>query len=436
LLRVTNTFMLSFYSDESVAAVGVANEIIMMVVLIFNMISIGSAVTISHELGAGRLLELKRITGMTLTLNMMLGIVLSLLVMGMSTPLLGLFSLDDTTFALAKPYLLIAGGGLLVQGLLTAAVAMIQAHGMTKQTMLVAVGINIANVVGNYVIISGPLRHLELGVAGVATCTIICQLIGLAIHLSLLNKVMGGLDRFDFLSWKNGRLRRVLRIGVPASLNTLSYNTKQFVITAMIASLGSVMLSAKIYTHSIMLIVLVLSVALSKGVQILAGHQIGAGQTELAYRTVLRCFWQSVMITLVAVCLIGLWRQSLLELFTDSREIVAIGGTLLLYSFILEPGRNLNVIFERALQTAGDARFAAISSVLIMWLVSVPLAYLFGIQLGYGLYGIWLSFVLDEWMRGCILYLRWRSRRWERQLNIEENQVSSALSSERQVNRL
>jgi putative MATE family efflux protein len=416
LLRTSNTFMLSFHSDEAVAAVGVANEIIIMVILVFNMVSIGSAVVISHELGAGRLSEVKSVIGMSIFLNLLLGIGLSALVMALSRPLLSLFSLDSATLSLAMPYLLIAGGGLFIQGVLTAAVAMIQAHGLTRQTMVVAILMNVGNVLGNYLIIAGPLSYLELGVTGVAVCTIVCQLAGLGVNLHLLNKTAGGLVWSDMLSWKRARLLRVLHIGVPASLNTLSYNAKQFVVTAIIASLGSVMLTAKIYTHSITLIIVVLGVALSKGVQIIVGRQVGAGQTELAYRTVLRCFRQSLVITLAAVSLVCLWRTPLLAMFTDTKEIVELGGALLLYGFLLEPGRNMNVIFERALQAAGDARFAAASSVLIMWLFSVPMAYFLGVGLGYGLYGIWASFIVDEWLRGSILYFRWRSRRWERRL--------------------
>lgn len=47
-----------------------------------------------------------------------------------------------------------------------------------------------------------------------------------------------------------------------------------------------------------------------------------------------------------------------------------------------------------------------------MWGIGLPLAYLFGIHLGFGLAGIWISFIADEWVRGILMYRRWRSRIW------------------------
>jgi Na+-driven multidrug efflux pump len=51
--------------------------------------------------------------------------------------------------------------------------------------------------------------------------------------------------------------------------------------------------------------------------------------------------------------------------------------------------------------------------VLSMWGVAVPLAYWLGIHMNMGLLGIWIAFAVDEWLRGLIMYLRWRSRIWE-----------------------
>jgi Na+-driven multidrug efflux pump len=50
----------------------------------------------------------------------------------------------------------------------------------------------------------------------------------------------------------------------------------------------------------------------------------------------------------------------------------------------------------------------------VMWLMSVPLAYLLGIHYEFGLIGIWIAFVADEWVRGLFMLWRWRSRVWQR----------------------
>ena len=414
LIRMTDTFMLSKVSDEAVAAVGVSNQILMFGMLLFNFVAMGSAVVVSQYLGAGLRRDVGRLTGSSLALNLLFGLFVSAMVVLFCGDLLRLFGLEPELHAIAQRYLLIAGGGLFVQAVMSAAVAIIQSHGLTRQTMLVALGMNIIHIIGNYLVIFGPFGFPKLGVTGVAISTVASQTIGMTVNLYLLRRAAGVLFRGrDLVRWKLEDAVRVLRIGVPASLNHLSYNVNQLVTTAFITSLGSVMLATRIYTMNIAFLIMILCISLGRGMQIIVGHLVGAGEQEEAYRQVLRNLGRSMLITLAGAAVISLFREPLLGLFTDSEEIIRIGSTLILLSFLLEPGRNLNLMFDRCLQAAGDARFSAVSSVLIMWLFSVPLTYLLGIHLGYGLYGIWAAFITDEWVRGIVLFLRWKSKAWQ-----------------------
>ncbi|MBW7460772.1 polysaccharide biosynthesis C-terminal domain-containing protein, partial [Paenibacillus sepulcri] len=191
LLRISDTFMLSKVSDDAVASVGVANQIIMFAVLMFNVIAVGSAVVITQYLGAKRYSEIGRLVSSSIAINFLFGLVVSVLVVGFSGILLDIFGLTPDLFRQAQHFLYIAGGALVVQGVLTAVIAIIQAHGFTRQTMMVTIGMNILNVCGNYLVIYGPFGFPKLGVAGVAMSTTIAQLVGLLVNLLILRKVVG-----------------------------------------------------------------------------------------------------------------------------------------------------------------------------------------------------------------------------------------------------
>ncbi|MBB6673751.1 MATE family efflux transporter [Cohnella nanjingensis] len=413
-MRIADTFMLSQVSDDAVAAVGVANQIIQMAMLVFAFVSIGSAVVVSQYLGARRESELGRLAGSSVGVNFLFGAALSALVVSLSGPLLHIFGLDPTLFHLAQRYLYVAGGALFIQAVLTALVAIIQSYGYTRQTMMVALGMNVLNVIGNCFFIYGLLGVPKLGVTGVAISTATSQCIGLVVYFILLRKVSGApvLWRY-FVRWRKEHVKKVLRIGIPSSAVTLSYSASQFVILAFIATLGAQMMTTKVYTQNIMFIVMILAQSLGRGGQILVGRKIGAGQRELAYREVFANLRRSLLITLAGVCVLCLVRIPLLQLFTRDHEIVSLGATLLLLSFLLEPGRNFNVILEKSLQAAGDAKYPMTVSIAVTWLFSLPLTYLLGIRLEYGLLGMWSAFIVDEWLRGIILFFRWKSRKWE-----------------------
>ncbi|OZB96681.1 MATE family efflux transporter [Paenibacillus sp. XY044] len=427
-LRTSDTFMLSKVSDGAVAAVGVANQIIMFAVLMFNFVALGSAVVISQYLGARRQHEIGRLAGSSLALNFLFGLLVSIIVMMLSGPLLRIFDLDPSLFGQAKKYLLIAGGALVIQALLTAVTAMIQSHGLTRQTMVVTIGMNVLNIFGNYLFIYGPGGFPKLGVVGVAISTAFAQCVGLAVNLVLLRKAAGVYIRWnDLFVWSREHIEKVLRVGVPSSAVSLSYSANQFVTTAFISSLGASVLATKIYTQNIMFFVMILAVSLGRGGQIIVGQLVGAGQREEAYKQVIRNLIRSELITLAAVAVLTLFRQPLMKLFTTDPDIIAMGAALLLLSFLLEPGRNFNVILERSLQAAGDARSAMIVSITVTWLFSVPLTYLLGIHWGYGLYGIWAAFIADEWLRGILLWVRWRSKAWQRKALVQLRSEEQAL---------
>ncbi len=79
---------------------------------------------------------------------------------------------------------------------------------------------------------------------------------------------------------------------------------------------------------------------------------------------------------------------------------------------IYEPGRVLNIVVINALRATGDARFPVTIAAISQWCISVPLCWMVGLKLGWGLTGIWIILLLEEWVRGLIMYHRWKRRRW------------------------
>jgi Na+-driven multidrug efflux pump len=63
--------------------------------------------------------------------------------------------------------------------------------------------------------------------------------------------------------------------------------------------------------------------------------------------------------------------------------------------------------------------------VISMWLIGVPVAYVLGIHFDWGLYGVWVAFIVDEWLRGIIMYFRWRSRVWEKKVLVVKDEAAS-----------
>jgi putative MATE family efflux protein len=419
-MRTADTFMVSNVSDAAVAAVGVSNQLMMFTFLLLQVISAGSAIVISQYLGANKLDAVRRFAAGAILLNFIFGLMISALMVIFSRPLLSLFGLEHDLLGTAQMFLSIVGGVLFIQALNLTISAIVQVHGFTRYTMMVAIGINLLNLTGNYLFIFGPGGFPKLGVPGVAISAAVSQCLGLLVYIMILHKVVKlNIGWKELIRCKLDDIKKILSIGVPTAGNQLAYAASQIVTTYFITSLGAEMLSTRIYTQNIMYLIMVLAISLGRGTQIIIGRLVGAGEKEEAYRQLFRSLTLSLLLSMCLVTIIVIFRKNLLGLFTSDPNIIALGAVLLTMGFLLEPGRCLNIVIGEALRAAGDARFIVVTGVTVIWGLCLPLTYFLGIHMGYGLVGIWVVFIIDEWLRGIIILLRWRSRAWEKKVLVK-----------------
>ncbi|MBQ6565472.1 MAG: MATE family efflux transporter, partial [Treponema sp.] len=117
---------------------------------------------------------------------------------------------------------------------------------------------------------------------------------------------------------------------------------------------------------------------------------------------------------MLLILLVNLLKKPIVGLFTDIEEVSRLVRTLLLFSVYMEFGRSLNLIYIGALKGAGDIRFPVLYGIFSNWVIQVLGGYILGIRMGLGVLGFWLSIGTDETTRGIVMFLRWRSKRWQR----------------------
>src|SRR5699024_5342591 len=122
----------------------------------------------------------------------------------------------------------------------------------------------------------------------------------------------------------------LLRIGVPAGGEQLSYNASQMIITYFIAQMGTIALTTKVYVQNIGMFIMLFSVAISQGSQILIGRYIGAGEIDNAYVRGIKSLKISIIISTIAAIIVYTFSKPLLGIFTDNSSILEKGVMLLM----------------------------------------------------------------------------------------------------------
>ena len=412
-IGTADTFMVSHVSDGAVAALGISNRVIFTLLVCFNFIGIGTSVVITHHLGAGNRKGAESISTTALGVNIWSGLIVSIAVFLGSAGLLRLMKLPEELMVYALPFLSLMGGTIFLEAINIAIGAILRAHGNTRDVMFVTVGQNIVNITGNSLVLFGFFGLPKFGVAGVACSSVFSRVLATTALLILLDRRLGlrlhWRTPFD-LSWK--RIKPILRIGLPAAGEHLSYMTALLLVTSFIAGMGTESLSIMSYSQTIQALVIQFSLSLGLGTEIVVGRLIGAGDFEAAYRQLLRSLKLCLVLCAAGMAVIAAVAPHLMGLFTHDPVIIQGGAMLLRISVVLELGRVFNIVVINSLRATGDARFPVKAGAVCMWLLWVPNSWFLGVHLGGGLVGIWIAMTCDEWLRGLIMYYRWVKRRW------------------------
>lgn len=414
-MGVIATLMLSHYSDGAAAGVGVANQLLGIFILVFNVTSIAAMILIGQRLGANELSQARQLSRSAVALNVWFGVVVAVFVIVLGQPLLGFFDIKGEVLDYATTFIRICGASLFLESLSLALSAILRSHGFTKESMIVSVLMNIVSVVGYAFSIFGVFGMPITGVVGVSWTIVIARTFAVLVLLYLVYKRIALTFQVnDFIKINKQDIRDMLYIGIPSAGENLSYQFSQLVITAIVASLGDASLAARVYISNISMLCYLFTLAIAEGTQLLVARYIGGKQYDRALKRGIKTLRIAMVASLVVALAMALIGSPLLEMFTDDYQIIAIGVPILWAVLFTEPGRAMNIVLMSSLKSAGDVRFPVIIGIVSMWGIAVSLSYALGITFGLGLLGVWLAQGIDEWFRGIFACKRWLSRPWER----------------------
>ena len=422
LMGLADTFMLSAVSDDAVAGVGAANQYIQISILILGVIGTGASIVASQYLGSKLELEAAKISALSVTLNLFVGLIISTFFVAFSGQIMTFMNLEDDVLIFAKNYLAIVGGFIFFQALITSLSSIIRVQGWTKQTMYVSLGMNVLHVILNYVLIFGHFGAPALGVEGAAISSVISRALAAIVFFWLLYQALDvKIELRYYYTFSKEYIKKVLQIGIPSAFEQVLYQTCQIVFLYYVTYLGATSLAARQYAVNISMFTYLFAIAIGMGTAILIGRHVGAGEQDIAYKRVWFSVKTALVFTVVMVAIVTIFRESLMRIFTTNEEIIAIGASVLILSILLETGRTINITIINSLRAAGDARYPVKIGFISMICISLSLGYVFVFVMDLGLVGVWLAIAADEWIRAILVLFRWKSRKWERYAIVSAN---------------
>lgn len=188
--------------------------------------------------------------------------------------------------------------------------------------------------------------------------------------------------------------------------------------------------SARSYADQISHFSFAIAFALAQANVILCGWQIGEGKTKDCYKSTSRSATLGIGSCIFVSLILALASFGYLGLLTSDNNLARIIRILLFMDIALEIGRATNLIFDNTLKSAGDSLFPMYISIPISLLCAIGGTLLFGFVCNMGVLGAYIGLVLDEITRGVIMFIRWRSGKWEQKVIVKKNKMTNKIEAE------
>ena len=398
-------------SDGAAGSLGLANQVLEALSVVFRVLAIGMGVTITQLLGAEQRDGARQTALSGLGACTWAGLAVAAVLLLGKDVILHVLNAPDEILPLVAPYLQLLAPAALLEGYNLTMASILRAHLHVKDSLKIMVAMHSTHIALAIPLMLGVGDWEGLGLYGYAVAFLLSRALGLWLHLVLWRLRMG--IKPNARHWWNLQprvLAPVLRVGVPGASNELGYRIAFLVSLAATARLGVGALATHSYTLQLLRYVVLISLSIGWASEIMVGRLVGAGKFRQAKELVKKGTRNGLVASGLLALLAALAAPWLMRIFTKDPQVIAAAQTLLWIGIALETGRVFNIIVTGALRATGDVIYPVVASVGSFALVLGLGSYVLGRN--FGLAGIFIAYAADEWVRGMLMMARWHWLGW------------------------
>ena len=410
---IMDSWILSRTSESAAAGVGALMPILGTIFMAIQAFSQAGASIASQFMGANANSHARTTITMVILGSILLGFSMTLLVLPSSHWIVGAMGLSGDTAKFGVEFLQVVCFGFLFRASQTTLTALIATHGLTIWNLIGNAITIVFNILLNIVFLEGLFGIPQMHVKGVALATALSWAFSSLVLWLVLRYKIRHKTKMTEVKRSRAILGDWIRIGLPAAAEPVSFQLFQVFITAMTVHLGTLAVTAKVFSANFAMFAIILGVGLGNGNQILVAHLVGAHDYKKSNRRTFQSLFASSSAGFVVALIVALCGPHLMRLYTDNPDVIALGSACLWCDVILQPFKSANVILTGSLRAAGDSKFPAIVGSLMMWTLGAGTALFLAFVLDLGLIGLWLGMASDEFYRSCANLWRWKSGRWK-----------------------
>ncbi len=406
LVAIVDIFLTGGLGAAAIAATGLGQLLVFVVMTVFWGLSTGATVVIAHMWGGGQRREARDAAFSAVLACLALTAVCSAAGGLWGGDLARLMGARSDVLAMASEYICLVFLYLIFTTGLNVLSAIMHGTGNTRTPMEAIIVVNILHVVLAWPLIYGKFGLPALGVKGAAIAINVSECIGFGY---LLVQAI----RLKFISFgrPNGALfGRIWRMGWPVALERIAQQSGQLFYSSFIIGYGTSAYAA----HQIGVSIESLSFMPGAGMGIAAaslmGRALGAGKVKRARISHNEALRLALAVMGVMALTFLLVPRYLVGLFTPDPDVIAKGCVFLRLVAFAQMPLAVSFVYAGSLRGTGDTFYVFIVTLLAMWGIRVALSWVAVGWLHLSLYAVWGVFLLDWYFRGAAFAWRYHRR--------------------------
>jgi len=399
----------------SIAGVGVAGIIVWVLMAARMGISAGTRAMIARFVGAGDAEGANHVARQALVISGIYAIVMTAIGIFLAETMLSLFGLEADVVAEGAAYMRIMFAGSLATSFWMMGEGIMQASGDAVTPMKISILIRCVHLPLAPFLVFGWWIFPRLGVSGAALTNVVSQSLGTALGLWIL---FSGRTRLR-LTLSNFRIDlniiwRIVKIGIPAAVSGVQRTLGNLALTWLIAPFGTLAVAAHSLAQRVEMFLFVPGMAMGMAAGVLVGQNLGARQPKRAEKS----GWLGVGLVqpFMVICSVAilLWAESIVRIFSPEADLIAVASTFLRIAAAAYVVMSIPAVLMQCLYGAGDTLPLMLVSLVTVWVVQLPLAFLLSQVTNLGVLGVRWAMVAGM-VSGAVAYMTYfRLGRWKR----------------------
>lgn len=416
-LELVDLFWVGYLGTDAVAALSLANSLFWMLFTFSDLISIATLALTARYRGAGDRKNVAVVAKHSFWLATFVSLAVTFLVLTFSSSFVALFDVEPQVHQMAVTYLRVIGISMFFAYAGMAMGASLQGLGDTRTPMVILVVTNIINIALDPVLIFGLAGAPKMGIFGAALATLLARAAGFAamLYIFMSGKISpSGLmvPALFKLKFQVEYFRRIIQIGLPAFMQTLTRPLTGLVLMWLVALFGTSAIAAFGIGMRILGLAFIFLSGLTVGTSTMIGQSLGAAKLGLTFEIIRKAMVLSLAVQVIMTAVLFGLAGPIVSLFTKEPAALELGTNYLKIisacMVLLGPFHIMDAVFKGAGYTVPSM----VSALVANWLIKLPAAYILALTLNLGPDGIWWSVSISVLAELLILLPWYRKGHW------------------------